>query len=699
MNMKKLSVIFASAAFVLGVSPLCATSPEPAPVPWLSYNYGVWDTSIPAQPAYEVRGYVTGDDLGAGALKSPRDLCTDSDGNIYVLDSGNRRVLEMSPDLELVREVDFYGNPVSLSDPRGMYVDSDGQIYVADRGARQVFIFAADGKYLRSIVKPVTDLIDEKTEFLPDKVLVDHLGVVYVISFGCYEGAYTFDENGDFLGFFGSNKVSVTQRLLSDRIWRKFATKEQRERMYRYVPIEYVNFAIDRDGFIYTVSNYGDNEQKGQVRKLNPLSQNILFYGKKPELAFFGDPETTYTNRVEKSTLVAVDVDKDNFISVLDFERGRVFQYDQSCNLLTIFGGTGTQEGSFRNAADIVSSAGNLYVLDNVRGSVTSFQPTRFGKALREATVLYEEGYFEDALDPWFEALRLDRNNYLVLRGIGRAYERLRRYDLAMDYYRQAEYHGAYSDAFHEYRTAALRKYFPLVMMVLVLIVAAIFVVPLLRKKYGKKKEIRHVYTISRSYYPFYLMLHPFKGWEEFKRDKKGSVLFANIILAAWLVAEILSYQLTGFVFNRNRLDNMNIFILIASTWGAALLWSVANWGLCTLQDGKGTFREIWISFAYTRLAYVVTVIPVIILSNVMTADESFFLSVIMNVISIYGILQLVLATKSAHQYTMKKTVVSMLLTLLGIALIVIIGMLFVSLFAQLWSFVSTVAQEIMMRM
>lgn len=674
-----------------------ATPTEEAPVPWISYNYGVWDTSIPAQPAYEVKSYKTGTDFTNRAFASPMDLCTDSDDNVYILDSGNKRIVETDSQLNFIREVDLSGLE-GISDPRGMCLDADGRIYVADRAAHQVFVMNNDGSYIASIIKPVTDLIDEATEFLPDKVLVDHLGVIYVLSFGSYEGAYTFDANYDFLGFFGANKVNVTQRLLTDRIWRRFATKEQVDRMYRYVPIEYVNFDIDEEGFIYTVSNFGEQDQKGQVRKLNPLSQNILFKDKKPDLMFFGDPETTYTNRVEKSTLVAVDVDDDDFISVLDQERGRIFQYDQSCNLLTIFGGTGDQQGSFGTVVDLVSAGGDLIVLDNVRGSVTSFTPTRFGKALRQATVLYEDGYFEEALEPWFEALKMDRNNFLVLRGIGRAYERLEKYDLAMDYYRQSEYHKSYSDAFYEYRTDFLRKYFPVVMTILILLVLLIFLWTPLKRRFGKKKAIVHVYYVSKNKYPFYLILHPFKGWEEFKREQKGSVLYANIILVAWLIGTILEYQFTGFIFNDNRLDNMNVFVLIASTWGVAILWSIANWGLCTLQDGKGTFKEIWVNFAYTRMTYVLTIIPIIILSNVLTADEGFFLNVLIYVIQIWGIIQLLLATKAAHQYTMGKTVGSMLLTLLGVILIVMVGMLFVSLFAQLWSFISTLAQEIMMR-
>lgn len=687
-----------------------ALPPEEQPVPFLSYSYGVWDSSVPATPLYEPVTSVTGNDIGIGQFAAPDDLCKDMDGNINILDAGNKRIVKVDSNMKLLSVIDVGAGAslesgVELVDPQGICFDTKGRLYIADKGAGAIFVCNGDGTLIHKIIKPVSDIIDEKTEFQPIKVLVDSNGILYVLSFGSFEGAYTFDENGDFLGFFGSNKVNVTSQLLSDRFWRLLATSAQRERMYRYVPIEYVNFSIDKKNFIYTVSNFGEQEQKGQVKKLNPLSQNILFYGKKPDMQFFGDPETTYTNRVERSSLVAVDVDDDGFISVLDFERGRVFQYDQTCNLLGIFGGPGTQIGSFTGASDIISSNGKIFVLDNQKASLTEFQLTRYGDAIHRGTKLYDDGYFEDALEPWFDALKMDRTNWQTLKGIGRAYERLGRYKEAMAYYKQAEAHSSYSEAFKEYRTEFLRKHFGVVMTILIIIILAILLsfTPFYGWAYRKithkqKKPIDHAVYISKYKFPFYLCLHPFKGWEELKHEKQESLWFANVILVVWFILSILAYQYEGFQFNRNRLDNMNIFIIIGSTVGIFFLWCICNWGVCTLFDGKGTFREVWIFSAYSRLTYVIIEPIIIILSNVLCQEESFFLNMFVVVQTGLSILQMLLAVKAAHQYTLKKTIGSALLTLLGIVLVIIILLLFVSLFTQMWSFLETVFQEVLMR-
>jgi tetratricopeptide (TPR) repeat protein len=688
---------------LLAAAPFIAAEPplEP-PVPYISYNYGVWDESIPAAPAYEPAEVRDGWDIGVGSLKNPKDLCTDAEGNVYVMDSGNRRIVALDPDLRLRYVLDTFrldGRELRLEDPAGLCVDSEGLIYIADRGAKRVIVADRGGRVLREIGKPVTDLIDESMDFLPSKVLVDPYGALYVLSFGSYEGAYTFGRDGGFLGFFGANQVNVSSKLRADRFWRLLATKEQRERMHRYVPVEYANFAIDGEGFVYTVSNFGDNEQRGQVRKLNPLSQNILFQGRKPNLMYFGDWETTYTNRVEKSALVAVDVDDRMFISVLDSERGRVFQYDQMCNLIAIFGGPGDQRGAFRRAADLVSSKGRIIVLDDVKASLTAFVPTRFGEALRAGTSLYDEGQYEKALEYWFDALKISRDNWQTLRGIGRAYERMGRYDEAMAYFKQAESRGGYSDVFREARTLFIRRHFPALAAGLVGLLILPFAAKRLRRALAKGRGERERYRfVSKWAFPFYLILHPFKGWEELKREGQGSLTVANVVYAAWFLSNIVGYQFKGFIFNTNRLDQMNVAMILVSTMGTALMWCVANWGVCALQDGKGTFKEIWIFSGYSRATTILATIAVVAMSNVLVSEEGMFLAIVWYAAEAWTWLQLALAIRAVHLFEMKQTAISIGLTILGIVLMVIVISLFLSLFSQVFTFGSTIFQEILMR-
>jgi len=87
-----------------------ALPPLEQQVPYHSYTYGIWDTSVPAHPAYEPMASVTGTDLDIGAMASPRDLCRDGDGNISILDSGNFRIIKIDSNLKMLEVLDAEQN-------------------------------------------------------------------------------------------------------------------------------------------------------------------------------------------------------------------------------------------------------------------------------------------------------------------------------------------------------------------------------------------------------------------------------------------------------------------------------------------------------------------------------------------------------------------------------------------------------------
>lgn len=203
----------------------------------------------------------------------------------------------------------------------------------------------------------------------------------------------------------------------------------------------------------------------------------------------------------------------------------------------------------------------------------------------------------------------------------------------------------------------------------------------------------------SRVLYPLYVMLHPFDGYGEMKWGKgKGSVPVALFVLALLFTSNIAIRQGTGFVFNNNRPDKLNILLELAYTAIPFLLWVISNWSFCTLMDGEGKFREICIFSAYALTPLVVFTVPAVILSNFMILQEGTFLNLYNSVLKIWTFVLMVIAMKEVHQYSIKKTFASMALTVVGMAIIIFLAMLILSLFQQLFIFISTVYSEIMYR-
>lgn len=72
--------------------------------------------------------------------------------NLYVLDGGGNRVLVFDRAGRFVRQMGKKGGgPGEFQAPLGMAVAADGTVAVADLAARSYSLFAADGRYLRSV--------------------------------------------------------------------------------------------------------------------------------------------------------------------------------------------------------------------------------------------------------------------------------------------------------------------------------------------------------------------------------------------------------------------------------------------------------------------------------------------------------------------------------------------------------------------
>ncbi len=198
--------------------------------------------------------------------------------------------------------------------------------------------------------------------------------------------------------------------------------------------------------------------------------------------------------------------------------------------------------------------------------------------------------------------------------------------------------------------------------------------------------------------YPFRAMLHPVTTFQEIKYERKGSPILGTLIFVLLFLGRIFSYLESGFVFNYNRPEQLNLWVQFMSSAMPALLWCVTNWAICTLMDGEGTFSEIWTCTAYSFFPVALASIISGVLSNVLIVDESAFLTVLEVGALLLTFLMLFISSMIVHQYTFKKTVFSMLLTVLGIAAVIFLMLLTLSMFQQLGTFLNTAFRELLQR-
>lgn len=89
--------------------------------------------------------------LGAGQIGNARGMTVDAQGNVYVADSTDHRIVVLDKQGTLVRSIGSWGNgPGQLFEPSGVAVDGQGDVYVADTWNARVSKFAPNGTFIKS---------------------------------------------------------------------------------------------------------------------------------------------------------------------------------------------------------------------------------------------------------------------------------------------------------------------------------------------------------------------------------------------------------------------------------------------------------------------------------------------------------------------------------------------------------------------
>lgn len=212
----------------------------------------------------------------------------------------------------------------------------------------------------------------------------------------------------------------------------------------------------------------------------------------------------------------------------------------------------------------------------------------------------------------------------------------------------------------------------------------------------AKKAWWQHVGITLK--YSLYVITHPLDGFWDLTHEKRGSIAAANIIISLAVIVEVLRLTLTNFQFVTINMEYFNSLIVAMRILLPVGLWTVANWSLTTLMDGKGRMIEIYMSVCYALTPYVIINVVMIVLSQFITFDEGGLYWTLAGFSALWTGILLLAAMMMVHDYSLLKTLLSSFLTVIGMGVMVFIFVIFFSLISDAVAYFVSLYKELTFR-
>ena len=412
-------------------------------------------------------------------LVNPSHITAKGD-TLYIVNTGKNNIIITDQNFKVIKVLDGFmlnGEMQTFSAPQGCFITNSGLLYIADTENQRIVVLSQDFELVQIINTPKSDVLAKDFVFKPQKIVVDTSDRIFVVADGVYEGIMQFYGDGSFIGFVGSIPVTANPVEI---IWKKLLTKEQTSKMQQFVPVSYTNIFLDSDEFMYTVSL--STTLANPIRRLNPGGADVLIRNALVGTTVAGD-------QIGKtSQFVAICADENNIYYAADSVRNRIFVYDEDGNLLSVFGGSFQgRVGTYKHISSLLLFGDNLIVVDSQASIITSLYPTEYMETIKAGLNTYRTGKYEESHKYWTQVYALNSNFDLAYSKIGMIEIRNKNYEKAMEYFLLANDQENYSTAYTKYRTIWYTENLSYIITAILVVVVAIVVINVWRKKRVKK--------------------------------------------------------------------------------------------------------------------------------------------------------------------------------------------------------------------
>ena len=193
-------------------------------------------------------------------------------------------------------------------------------------------------------------------------------------------------------------------------------------------------------------------------------------------------------------------------------------------------------------------------------------------------------------------------------------------------------------------------------------------------------------------------LVHPLDFFYDIQFDNRAKLRYALLIVALAGFARMYSLLSAGYSYSS--VEAYQVSVVFETVWIVVpwLSWAIANWAVSSILEGEGKFRDILVSSAYVYMPYVLIMVPLTLLSNVLTLKELGFVNFIVIAMHAWMLFLILAHVRVLHDFELGKTVGVAVLSFIGMLLIWLVIIMVFGLVNQSIQFVIDIMKEISYR-
>lgn len=198
--------------------------------------------------------------------------------------------------------------------------------------------------------------------------------------------------------------------------------------------------------------------------------------------------------------------------------------------------------------------------------------------------------------------------------------------------------------------------------------------------------------------YLFHVLTHPVDGFYEIRHREMGSVPIAIIVMILFSFCFSMNRMIASFVVNDIDPRTVDSLQELGAVLLLYVLLCIGNWSVTCLMEGEGRFKDILTAVGYSFTPMIFAYIIGTAFSQIVAADEEAFYGIIIGVGVLYTAALLLIGIMTIHNFTLGKTLLTLIITFLAVLLIMFIAIVMIDMLTQVISFFRSIYTELLFR-